>query len=229
MASNDIMARPIKTKKRVNLIPASHPSPQEVDYDAFRAFMSQVCKEMEQATADTVDSIRKRRQSAGFMPASPVTPATPTPAARNKRASFTAAPSSEAKRIKVGAAKSGSAKSEHHHPLYDGPLYAHFSEELVKFENIANMPMCRVITCTRTDAEATYTTKRKGTLANEPQPEYQDRRPLEYQKRDRKDANAKALECAFYHKVDDNSPQSINWRRKLGHWLAECLGKADGG
>ena len=185
--------------------------------------MTQVCKEMEQATADTVDFIRKRRKSAGIMPASTI-----TPAARNKRASVTAAPSSEAKRVKVGAAKSGSAKSEHH-PFYDGPLYAHFSEQLVRFENIANMPMYRVITCSRTDAQATYTTKRKGTLANEPQPEYQDRRPLEYQNRDRKDANSKALECAFYHKVDDNSPQSIDWRRKLGHWLAECLGNADGG
>lgn len=185
--------------------------------------MTQVCKEMEQATADTVDFIRKRRKSAGIMPASPT-----TPAARNKRASVTTAPSSEAKRVKVGAAKSGSAKSEHH-PIYDGPLYAHFSEELVRFENIANMPMYRVITCSRTDAQATYTTKRKGTLANEPQQEYQDRRPLEYQNRDRKDANSKALECAFYHKVDDSSPQSIDWRRKLGHWLAECLGNADGG
>ena len=222
------MAMPIKTKNRVNLMPATHPSPPEIDYDAFRAFMTQVCKEMEQATADTIESIRKRRESAGFMPASLVTPATPIPAARNKRASVTAAPSSKAKRIKVGAAKSGSARSEHH-PLYDGPLYARFSEELVKFENHANMPMYRVITCARSDAEATYTTKRKGTLANEPQPEYQDRRPLEYQNRDRKDVNAKALECAFYHKVDDNSPQSIDWRRKLGHWLAECLGKADGG
>lgn len=222
------MAMPIKTKNRVNLMPATHPSPPEIDYDAFRAFMTQVCKEMEQATADTIESIRKRRESAGFMPASLVTPATPIPAARNKRASVTAAPSSKAKRIKVGAAKSGSARSEHH-PLYDGPLYARFSEELVKFENLANMPMYRVITCARSDAEATYTTKRKGTLANEPQPEYQDRRPLEYQNRDRKDVNAKALECAFYHKVDDNSPQSIDWRRKLGHWLAECLGKADGG
>ena len=216
------MARPIKTKNRVNLMPATLKSQPEIDYEAFRAFMTQVCKEMEQATADTVDSIRKRRESAGFMPA------TPTPATRNKRPSVTAAPSSEAKRIKVGAAKSGSAKSEHH-PLYNGPLYAQFSEELVQFENIANKPMYRVITCARTDAEATYTTKRKGTLANEPQPEYQDRRPLEYLNRDRKDANAKALDCAFYHKVDDNSPQSIEWRRKLGHWLAECLGKADGG
>lgn len=191
--------------------------------------MTRVCKEMEQATAEALNSIRKCRESEGFMPAALLsTPTTPNPATRNKRASLAAASSSESKRVKFGAAKSGSAKSEHH-PRYNGHLYVEFSEELVKFENIANMPMYRVITCTRTDAEATYTTKRKGTLANEPQPECQDRRPLEYQNRDRKDANAKALECSFYHKVDDNSPQSIDWRRKLGHWLAECLGKVDGG
>ena len=40
-------------------MPATHPSPSEIDYDVVTASMTHMCDDREQATADAVNSIRK--------------------------------------------------------------------------------------------------------------------------------------------------------------------------
>ena len=225
-----------KPYDRPTWIATNHPCAAPIDYEGFRAFGNEVSAAMEQAAVDNAAFMRRRSTTSldvamGSKRAVPSSyggidvsaPADDAIAATGRKR---VAPSLHVKdTMNTPAAKRPRIKkrlaSIHGgQPTHNG-IHVTLSPDLVDIPNRDDpkiMSQYNVMTISRSDAQKTYIRRGDKTntvLQNEPSAEAQDRAP--------KNDN---LECTFYHKLEQQeASQSIEWRRKLGYWLASTLGK----
>lgn len=199
-----------KPYDRPTWIAQSQPHAAPIDYEGFRAFGNEISAAMEQAAADNAAFMRRRSTTSPYAatvskrvaPSLHVDDAVDGPAAKRPRI--------KKRLVSIHAGQ----------PTHNG-IHVTLSPDLVDIPNRDDpriMSQYNVMTISRSDAQKTYIRrgdKNNTVLQNEPSAEAQDRAP----KNDK-------LECTFYHKLwQQKASQSIEWRRKLGYWLANTLGK----
>lgn len=197
-------------------ISKNHLAPAPVDFEGLRAIGNEVSATMVQARIDNSAFIRGR-SATSVSPDTSVPGSSRCPAPSSDQ---TAAPDSKRPR---------KAKRNRSQPPYTGPVFVQSSDgPYIVFDRNhddgedIDIQVFKVMRAVRSDAEDTYIGKGefKGVvLKNEPAMKDQNKAP--------KDKVTK--ECSFYYKLNqEQASQSIDWRRKLGRWLADTLGK-DGG
>lgn len=201
-----------KSLPQPSFILDNHPASIPISYEPFKAYVSQQCEAIEKTASDSAPALRHRDSTLSSDISDP------------SRKHVASAPPLLQTCVPPSKRPCKEERTESP-PLYVGYNNSKYSDGplVIIVDDKPEMPTYRVITLARTDAEATFAYRRKGelkgvTLPNEPLEELQDRRP--------KDDATKG--CAFYHKLDPESMQCVDWRRKLGGWLADCVGTADG-